>query len=285
MIHLTIESENGSIQMGGRAADTWRIRGIEGLGPVEAEAKTVQYVGVAGQTTLEVLPGARTITITADLNTGDMQQRQWRLSRAMRVLDTAGTVTLRVNFNGVRRKIACRPLPSTLAHFNAAAQEVTFSLLADNPYFRDADTASVSLFARVDNLYTGMTFPRVFTYRYTRGTVVNLGDADIEPVIVIEAGELAEEKSGVLLQNETTGAAVRLNYTLKSGETITVDIEKRKVESSLAGNILYYKDRSTVLGDFVLRPGKNVIRFGDAGDTRPITARLFYENLYTEAVY
>jgi len=285
MIHLTIENENGSIVMGGQARDTWRIRGIEGLGPVETEAQTVQYIDSPGQTTLEVLPRPRTITITADLNTREKEQRQWRLSEAMRILNTTGEVTLKVNFSGKMRKITCRPLPSTLAHFNAAAQEVTISLLADNPYFRDADTQTVFLRARADNLYRGMIFPRVFTYRYTKGTVANLGDVDIEPVIVITAGVLTEEKSGVVLVNETTGAAIRFNYTLKSGETITVDIENRTVQSSRSGNILRYKDRKTVLGNFVLRPGMNVIRFGLMGDTQPITAQLSYSNLYAEAVY
>lgn len=285
MIHLTIENENGSIVMGGQARDTWRIRGIEGLGPVETETKTVQYVGVPGQKTLEVLPCARTITITADLNTSDMQQRQWRLTQAMRVLNTTGEVTLRVNFSGKVRKITCRPLPAVPAHFNAAAQEVTISLLADNPYFRDAETITVPLSARADNLYSGMTFPRVFTYRYVKGTVVNLGDADIEPIIVITAGTLAEEMDEVLLRNETTGAIIKLNYALQSNEIITVDIEKRTIQSSIAGNILYYKDRNTVLGNFVLRPGKNVIQFGEEGDAQPITAHLLYSNLYAEAVY
>ena len=285
MIHLTIENEHGSIVMGGHARDTWRIRAIDGLGPVETEAKTVQYVGIPGQTTLEVLPRARTITITADLNTRDADQRQWRLSQAMRILNTTGRVTLRVNFSGKMREITCRPLPSTLSHFNAAAQEVTISLLADNPYFRDTATNIVPLRSRAGNLYDGMTFPRIFTYRYPEGTAVNMGDADVEPVIVITAGTLSEKKDIVLLENKTTGAAIRFNYTLQSNETITVDIANRTVQSNISGNILRYKDRSTVLGSFVLRPGKNVIRFGEEGDTQPITAQLSYSNLYAEAVY
>ncbi len=285
MIHVTIEGKKGSIVLGGRTKDTWRIRSIEGLGPVETEAKTVQYVGVPGQKTLEVLPLPRTITITADLNTADMQQRQWRLSQAMRILNTTEEVMLRLNFSGKMRKITCRPLPSTLAHYNAAAQEVTFSLLADNPYFRDADTIAVPLYFRADNLQRGMMFPRVFTYRYTKGTVANIGDAAIEPVIVISAGTLSEEKSGIVLTNETTGACIRLEYTLHQNETITVDIEKRSVESSITGNLLQYKSRDTILGEFILQPGKNVIRFGEEGETQPISVQLLYSNLYAEAVY
>lgn len=284
--YLRLENAVGMIEMGGQSSDLWRVIAVTGLTSPEADTQVKTYVRIPGQRVLDTRLLARTIIIHGSLNTRDKAQRQFCLTRAAQIFDASRTLTLRCNFTGKLRRVSVRPVTFDVSHYNAAGQEFTLSLIADNPYFRDWEDSRVSLFSRTDNLIDSMTFPRVFTLRTTGGVAVNNGLVDVEPVIVITAGDPGEgTESGLTITNTTTGAQIVLNYAPSAGEVITIDIAGRSITSSTGGNILNHKSKDTLLGGFVLVPGQNAIAFENANTGQPITASLIYSSLYTEAVY
>ena len=161
------------------------------------------------------------------------------------------------------------------------------SLTCDDPYFKDWDDIELSLFSRVDNLIDGMTFPRVFTYRYTKGNAINNGMVNVEPIIIIETGTPTPDapETGILIENETTGKDIRLNYVPVKDETITINVPTRKITSSVNGDITRYKPLEYQLSEFVFIRGGNMINFTNYDSGQPLTAKAIYSNLYTEAMY
>ena len=222
------ESANGKIIMARRF--DYEVMSIDGLEQVAAESQIRKYSNMPGQKTLNKTPAARMITITGRINAG-RSQRRFRTDNISFVFDNTIEGTLKLNMWGKLRRINC--IPDTVAFGEVDRNDklpFVITLICDNPYFKDWEDIELSLFSRVGNLINGMTFPRVFTFRYTKGTAINNGMVDIEPIIIIETGKptVGAPETGILIQNETTGKEILLNYTPADGEIITVDIPSRK---------------------------------------------------------
>ena len=279
--YIGYENEIGKIEMGTKPP--YIIREITGLEQVAAEKQSIRYVGVAGEKTLDKTPNPRVITIDGRV-TG--KGRRFYTDKLSKTFNNTIEGTLKLNIWGKLRRIKCIPDTVAFGRLHRSYLDFIITLNCDNPYFKDWEDMQVDLYARQNNLINGMTFPRVFTYRTSRGNAVNNGDVDIEPVIYITAGEVGSgTEKGLTITNETTGAVIELNYGPADGEKITIDIENRKITSSISGDITRYKSRFTLLSDFVLVKGNNIIRFDNANTGQPLTAYAKYSNLYIEGVY
>lgn len=279
------ESANGKIIMARRF--DYEVMSIDGLEQVAAESQIRKYSNMPGQKTLNKTPAARMITITGRINAG-RSQRRFRTDNISFVFDNTIEGTLKLNMWGKLRRINC--IPDTVAFGEVDRNDklpFVITLICDNPYFKDWEDIELSLFSRVGNLINGMTFPRVFTFRYTKGTAINNGMVDIEPIIIIETGKptVGAPETGILIQNETTGKEILLNYTPADGEIITVDIPSRKIISSTNGDITRYKPLSYLLSDFVFKRGSNLINFINKDTGQELKAKAVYSNQYTEAMF
>ena len=279
--YIGYENDIGKIEMGTKPP--YIIREIEGLEQVNASRKAIRYVGVAGEKTLEKSPNPRIITIDGRV-TGE--GRRFYTDQLAMVFDNTVEGILKLNVWGKLRRIKCIPNTVAFGKMNKSYLDFIITLSCDNPYFRDWENSTVSLYSRQNNLFSGMTFPRVFTFRTSRGNAINNGNANIEPVIHITAGELGEGTDvGLTITNETTGAIIDLDYGPEDGEKITIDIENRNIISNINGDITRYKSKFTLLSDFVLTKGNNIIRFDNANAGQTLAAEIEYSNLYTEGVY
>lgn len=286
MINIAFENEIGNVKMGGKNNDLWRIRDIEGLETVEANANVVNYVGIVGQETVEVQLKPRIITIRGSLSNKRKESRQYYLTKAIKILNTTMTGDLKLNLKGKTRRINCRPLFFSQAKPTPAGQEFVLSLIADNPYFKDLEDIRVNIYTREDNLISGMEFPRAFTIRTSTGNVNNYGDVKVEPIIKIITGERTEsELKGITITNETTGKVLELEYAPVKDEEITIDIANRKITSSINGNITKHKSKETLLSEFTLAIGTNHLTFVSADINQPLESYTNYSNLYIEGVY
>ena len=281
---LIYESENGIITMTPRS--DYQVMSITGLEQVAAEAYTKRYSRIPGQKTLYKTPEPRTIVIEGRINTLKAQRR-FRTDELQKVFDNTTEGTLKVNMYGKLRRIKCYPDTVAFGELNNNKLPFVISLTCDNPYFKDWEDIELSLFTRVNNLIDGMTFPRVFSYRYTQGNAINNGMANIEPIIIIEAGEPTPDapETGILIENETTGKSILLEYVPSDGEIITIDIPQRKIISSINGDITRYKPLEYSLSEFVFVKGANMIKFTNKDGGQPLTAKAVYSNLYTEAMF
>ena len=281
---LIYESANGIITMTPRS--DYQVMQIDGLEQVAADAQIKRYSRIAGQKTLFKNPEPRTLTITGRINAGS--QRRFRTDNLSSVFDNTVEGTLKLNMYGKLRRIKC--YPDTVAFGEVDRNNklpFVITLTCDDPYFKDWEDIELSLFSRVDNLIDGMEFPRVFSYLYTKGNAVNYGMVNVEPIIIIEAGTPTEDapETGILIENETTGKQILLNYIPVENEVITINIPERKIVSNLNSDITRYKPLQYLLSEFVFVKGGNMINFTNYDTGQPLTASAIYSNLYTEAVY
>ena len=279
--YIGYESGNGKIEMG--ANTPYLVRDIQGLEQVQAEKQSIRYVGIAGEKTIIKTPKPRTITIDGRVK-GD--GRRFFTDKLTKTFDNTEEGYLKLNIWGKLRRIKCMPDTVVFGKLHRSYVDFIITLNCDNPYFTDWENTKVELYTRTGNLINGMTFPRVFTFRTSEGNAINNGDVDIEPIIKITAGAKdGGTGKGITITNETTGAIITLNYEPAEGEEITIDIANREILSNVNGDITRYKSKHTLLGDFKLIKGTNLLKFENANTSQSLVAYADYSNLYIEGVY
>jgi len=154
---------------------------------------------------------------------------------------------------------------------------------------------NIAIFSRADqfpnisengNWYVEL--PAIATVRTIRANVINNGEIDVYPIIHIynTANQVALMSgfSGVIITNETTGAKIELDYSPSDGEEIIIDLALRRITSNLAGNIINYISDDTVLSDFILKTGENIISCENLSGLTSLSAIVEYTNNYAMAV-
>lgn len=281
---ITLEYKNnlGTVLMQGGGQETpLRVTGIDGIGLAQREYNTAIYSGYDGQETLDSRTLARSITVAVEVADKDAVQV---VRHALDVLSQNGM--LYIKDGDIERCIECNQVHVSEANRILKGQILTFAVqfVCDSPFFEDTCDTSVPLYKRMKLLKTPFTLPTMFGEIILGGTIEVKGTLSIEPVIIIHYPTKLQGAESIILTNETTGKAVRLDYAPNADETITIDIKKRKVTSSINGNIINYISMDTFLGDFVLVRGQNVISV-NVGDVTPeFTIECRYNNLYNEAV-
>lgn len=93
------------------------------------------------------------------------------------------------------------------------------------------------------------------------------------------------DNGGISIQNLTTNQHIKLNTQTLLGEVIKIDIPRRKVISSLRGDVIKVISDDTFLSDFWLDVGNNIIKLTNFNTNEVISAVCEYTNKYIEAVY
>lgn len=278
---LHYESKNGKIIMTPKSE--YQVMNMTGLEQVIAEPQVKRFAGVPGQKTIQKTPEPRNILITGRIRA---IERRFYTDKLIKVFDNTMDGVLKLDMFGKLRRIECIPESVIIGEVDRN-KKVNFaiSLICDNPYFKDWADTETQIFSRVNNLFDGMTFPRVFSYLSTKANLVNNGYIDVEPIIIVEVGEpSASEVKGLLLENETTGKELLLNYE-PDNEIITFNIPTRKIISSKNGDITRYKPLQYLLSDFVLKQGSNVINLTNYDANQLTSAKAIFSIRYTEAIY
>lgn len=255
-----------------------RIIEIDGTGLAPKVRNTVNYAGIVGQNKLSDTVGARTVTIKGDLKSSSPQSI---LTRMMRILDTSGTLILRVGAKG--RRIAAECVEFDISDRNGVYQPFILQFICDYPYFSDITQTEIYIFKVQNLLKTQFTLPCMFSQRECKQNIYNSGDVVCEPIFEFTALSDGAEDGSITIENETTAQQITLNYRMSAGEVITVDIESRKITSDTAGDIIYSLDDDSYLSDFWLDKGNNsiVVTNGSGGEMKAVCA---FSNKYIEAV-
>ncbi len=280
-LELKFRNKLGELLMYGDSRGIFRICGIDGLQPPFKEYGTAVYPGYDGQETIFERAEARTITIALEAkldNSSDV------LRDAFNILLGGGTLYIK---NGdIDRRIECRRVQiyEVKKLIKGKLSSFVVQMVCDNPYFEDGTSTNVPLYKRQKLLSTPFTLPCRFG-SLTIGEALEVkGWIEVEPVIKMYYPKALENSEEITITNHTSGAKIKLNYAPRAGETLTFDIKKRKATSDIEGNIINYLSDDTFLGDFVLKPGKNVIDI-EIGDVTPeFSIECAFSNLYSEAV-
>lgn len=255
-MRIVIKSKYGEFEIGGGGHSSCRLLDIAGLGLPLVDAQTVTFAGAAGYTISSKTDNARTITMSFDFS-GTPQ----KALEIMKILQAECEIFM--YFSGCERKIKGICLnPSEVENIiYKKMYKIVLQFECPNPYFEDIEAPDVSLSTRVDMFPTSyengmayITLPAVATVRNSETIVVNSGDVPVYPKITIIANG---DMESIILENRTTGAFVKINYAIVSGEVIVVDVKNREITSSIHGNILNKQSDDTIMADFYLAEGEN----------------------------
>lgn len=134
---------------------------------------------------------------------------------------------------------------------------------------QDIVTGIYTVQARLDRNFT---FPGAFSVRIDSNVVVNDGEEEVFPVIVLSCE--TPNADPIILCNDTQNKTLNLNYTMSRGETVTIDMYNRSIISSVNGSLLNYLSRTDNF--WSIGVGQNVIRVS----TTYITATMYHRNRY-----
>lgn len=278
---ITYSNEYGTIRMNGTGKDNaWCICEITGIGFPKKNYTYNTYAGIIGhEKNTETVP-SRVMTISGDIP--ETAQKSLSLSRAMRILNADGELTIQTG-NKVRRA-KVRTLDFTPAERKSVFKSFVLQIEADIPYFFGMDTLKYNVFSREGTLSSPFVLPCEFGRRNTYADIFNTGDVECEPIIEVYKPKTEDDTTysmPLVIKNETANVTITLNHVMVSGETVIIDIPNRKITSDVCGNLLNEISLDTILRNFVLKTGKNRVSFDS--DDKTLLVACSFEEMYLEA--
>ncbi len=279
---MYFENELGRVDLFFGGSGSVRVTGVTGLGNAEEEYKTVSFAGRDGHRTLSKTACPRTIVISGDLKMANREE----MLKFFKVLGLSGELVL--DFNDRKRKIFCNQVKLADGVRKGIFMNFVLTLVADEPYFTDMERIEWSAYDREKLIKNTIIFPCIFSRKTTETTAMNNGDLPTDPVIYIYnigKEDLPGRKDGILIENKTSGQKIQLITETEENEKITIDIPKRKITSSLRGNIISLISDDTFLNDFQLFPGENKINVSVFNEGETVNVVCSSKNLYREGIY
>ncbi len=243
---ITYKNSIGSLEFNTKGDGEIRITAAEGLFLPTPSHCSVNYFGRDGQTTIATYIKNRVITISGDIKISS-------LKKFTAVLSFAGELTVK------KRKISvCTP---TLSIGNRYGNFVKYviQMTCDNPYFTDTEN-KVPVYYRKDIITSEFTLPTVFTSGISSAAYNNESYYEAHPEIIFNCICGGNYGGGITFENTSVGCKITLLCTMLTGESISIDTEKRTAISSKRGNMLKYLSDDSYPGDFILRCGQNLLK-------------------------
>lgn len=258
MTQIFFQNDLGTLRMSGGLNDIWRLTNVSGLAASGKSYQTAIYAMTAGQKTTAVHRSARIITIAGDIAGGAMVVPT-QIARAVRILDRPGW--LLVCSMGRKRRIWARCTSFEPGKRQGLSfREFQMQFCCDCPFFESVEETTAMLFERELRLKTQFTLPTVFSKRVSKGTVLNGGDVEAEPVFEIHFGADGEFGEGAVeLMNYSTAQKISFSLSPSPNESVTVDIANRKIFNNLGENLLFSLSDDSCLSSFGLAAGANLI--------------------------
>lgn len=281
MNKLYFENGQGRVEMFLGGSGPVRVTTLSGFGNPIKKYNTVSFAGRNGQKTLSSVAQPRIIVISGDVKLNDKKI----LANMFKVLDEPGW--LYINFGEKKKKIYCNQVEFSDGSRSRDYMNFVLSLTADDVYFLDVDKTNIAVFQQEKIIFNEIVFPCMFSLKRTEAVVENFGEVNVLPVIIIcnyyDDGK--ENNGNIVILNETTGQKIELNTSLTENEIITIDVENRKIKSSVRGNITHLISNDTFLNKFWLCPGKNVLKANHDNIGEEISVVCSYYSNYREGLY
>lgn len=273
-------SEGGTVEMGGGSAPHFNVTSISGFELPGMDFTEKEFAGENGSTLTGKKDTSRTLTVS-----GTVRGTQETIEQAYKAFYHSGE--LHCIFGNKRRKILCRCSRmddmERLGNSNLSKFVVQFK--ADYPYFSDINKIVVPIYKLTNLVTDSFELPCVFTKRETESDLFNTGDKDVYPTIIIKnSSSNSAVIKGMQINNTVTGAFIKLDYALSAGETVTLNLDTRKIRSDINGNITNYISDDTDLSLFCLKPGRNHLQFIGQDTSIIINASVVFSPLYLTAV-
>ncbi len=276
---LKYKSDFGTIEMLGTENDGFSIYQIEGLELLGRERSLVNFYNSDGYYEASARFGQRVISVSGDIKA----KNKSKLEKAVSVLSCPGVLI--IEGEDTAREITVNDAVFKLGEKNGAYKKFVAQFTCDISHFTDCDDRIAGVYLREDLITSETALPAVFTERSSVGRVENGGDVKVEPVIVIKCIRAVDGEDGsIIIENHTNGSRLEIEHTLAEGETVTLDIPNRKIESDIAGNLLNSLALGSYLSETYLSCGENEIEVNAMGGNRNIEVYLKYRNLYAGVI-
>ncbi len=274
---LIFKTDLGCVTLSGSRDTDLVIKSISGLGILEKNYECISYYSKDGKTTLGSYFPSRIITLSCDIYNSSKPL----MKEIMKTLYREGLLT--VMDSHFQRCIKYKPLTFEFGEKHGTIQSFAFQIECDNPYFSDVFYTKKDIYSRTKNITSPFTLPAVFSSRTYKSIIMNNGDAEIYPKIIIQPSQGADASGIYTLTNLTTGNSITLNLTLSQGEIITVDVEERTITSNLRGSVINSLSDGA-MSNFFLDTGKNEIEFACTNTSVSPHSTIMYRNNYLEAL-
>lgn len=259
-----------------------------GLPPEEYTVKSV--IGVDGEVTTNSAWKSRTITIGFDIQ-DDIRCKSNRICRAFSVKN----LPLRCFFENDRRSITVNRIVLEEGDTNGPIRSFAVQLICDFPFFTDESENVEPCYGIIKNIkYNGgwnLAQKTVWGESVNRKIIHNSGDIKTEPKFIISSTGTPSATYGVRIINHTTSQEFMLNYQISDSETVTIDFNprnesgKRRIISSVKGDITNYRDDNSSMSNFYLAPGDNDIEFKNLDAGIKIHADITWKSLFYSAFW
>lgn len=198
---------------------------------------------------------------------------------------------IRLNYkNSIRDIFIEGYVESMIIDYHAVPQLVTVSILCPRPYFNDA----TELISEMSALVKKFTFPfaieknNKIPFGYiedvTEINVINNGDIQTNMIIKIQA---SGEVINPTIFNRETGDFFRLNFTMQTGDVITIDTNQGQKSVNLyrsGEDINIFNSISRDSTWLSLAPGDNIMIYDADNETRRnMLVRFLYRYQYEGA--
>lgn len=267
MFSLILENEYGnSIELSNN--HNYSILEITGLHPPDATISTSDLALYDGAKFTMSKVNMRSIDIQLAIN----QMAEQNRIALYNVIKTKHYIKLKYK-NGVRDVFIDGYVERMPVDYYANPQEVTISILCTEPYFNDAQ----EIISEISTVINNFIFP--FAIEATNKAPISYLD-DVLELDVINKGEI---ETGVIIEIRATGSVVnpaifnrqttkyfKLNFTMQTGDLITIDTNSgKKSVTLLRGGIETNIFNSIAKGVtwLQLSPGDNVFTYESDSDT------------------
>ena len=271
---IIYENERGKVVMYGGGSGIFNIIEIRGLSMPENDIDTVYYPDMAGCIVNKSTSQERVITISGDVRDATGKN----IARATHIISKPGAMT--IISSGQSKKIFVRSISFETNRRKGTYIPFVLQLMAENPYFQDANETRTTVSKREGVLSSPFVLPCELSVRKTEAMVVNSGDVSIEPVFILTTPEGVVCPEGIVIENLNTGTKIKLNTDIAPDEQIMVDVKNRRITSSSRGNIISCIDDDTSLSEFLLETGVSNVKISAWNAEGKIYAECIYNNNY-----
>ena len=279
-MELIFSNSMGTLNLYGSGGHYFTICEIEGLEPCEKNRSLKTYVGEDGSFEDSSQYASRIITISGDIKCDNNLMNLFK--NASRVLSKKGILT--VKRDDILRQITVNSASITIGKRYNAYYTFVIQLTCDYPHFRDTNTTVIPIFSLNKLLTNTSVLPTILSQRTSSGTLNNLGDIKIYPVITISKNADISGTNNISIENKTTNKKIILKKDLSKDEIITINTKNRTITSNVDGNIISTLDFYSSLSEFWLDCGINEIFVTIDGAYSDITVIIEYYNEYLEAL-
>lgn len=235
----------------------------------DTETQTESFINTDGETELETLYSARTVTVKGYIRAQNQYALEKKRREMMRIIN--GKDTGRLTVKSITGEYFAQSRPETLPTFGDTVQHMqSFICYFKIPAFywkKITPGGNVKvLFERIDKIDKNATLADglVFTERICKGNIQNNGDIVGDVIITIkQASQSARSRASIedvlTVSNLTTGESMVINHTITEDEIVVIDTSKSTIKSIKGDTVTSILHK--LEGDFIkLAIGDNVIK-------------------------